>query len=198
MAPLVRSSRLIPGYDCGTSPCGVNGCGSRPGSGHGIGPEMWIYIVSDGEVCLSFHVSSGRYPPAVKNRHAGEEKMDVHSLYIHSSFPMDVDELTRPLPEVCEWLEVPCWTDPWSMSHAKDLGERAGISHQFEQSEQFWSVLEDESFMRMLRVHERGASTSRTPDAATATARDPQNDDHQTQIHVLASGGGRTSPHSSR
>jgi len=82
-----RFSHKTPGYDCIRAPCGERGCGTQPGSNHGIHNETWYYAVSDGTVALQLEVWSGIFPDTVPIDCRGHTRypkgawMDVHCAF---------------------------------------------------------------------------------------------------------------------
>jgi hypothetical protein len=93
-----RTSRRIPGYDCTRHPCGKNRCGTNQGSNHGIHNEEWEYVISNGEVSLSLHVSSGIYPDSVPKQHDADKPCGS-VISLHVGFPLSPGQVAGRLED---------------------------------------------------------------------------------------------------
>ncbi len=135
MANLTRTSRLTPGYDCIRHPCGKRGCGTNPGSSHGICSDQWCFVVSDGHSALTLEVSSGKYPDSVPA--TVKREPEGATLTIHSPVPLHEGNSA----DECE--RIPggkCYSDGW-FGAARDMFLESGAPT-FEQPEKLWLALE--------------------------------------------------------
>ena len=112
-----RTSRRIPGYDCIRHPCGKNGCGTRPCSGHEIHNEEWEYLVknTDGEMALSLYVGSGLYPEGVPEQNE-PNKPCAYVMSLHVGFPITRDQVAGRLEdtELCDRVRSGrCYQGGW-------------------------------------------------------------------------------------
>lgn len=157
---LKRFSSKRPGHDCIRHPCGRNGCGTNPGSGHGIADETWQYAVSDGVVALSLTVGSGSYPESVPPRCLPDEiKVPTGRwLHVHAAFPTDREDVARgKLGSECEYVDSGrCFDAHMSALDADNLYRVCG-GKSFEQSEGFWEGMEAAWRVRAQPHYERRA-----------------------------------------
>ena len=139
-----RQSYKRPGWDCIRNPCGKNGCGTNPGSSHGIHGDDWVYVVSDGPFALSLTVFSHQFPATVPPetvRRLADAGPFGADLSLHVGLPVE-DGRARD----CEYVEGgKCYQGHrWSSVSAADEfwldSARPGDS--FDQSEGFWRALE--------------------------------------------------------
>lgn len=141
-----REFHRTPGYDCIRTPCGKNGCGTRPGSGHGIHNDVWTYVVIDGDVALSLDVGSGIYPATVPQHIRDEGKIQGYAFHLHVAFPTKREQLLagyEPEPEPCKFVGL-CWGDRSWFGAASDFVQTHFVGETAEQPESFWKALEDQ------------------------------------------------------
>lgn len=146
---MIRASHKIPGYDCIRHPCGKRGCGTHPGSSHGLHNEEWVYVVKDGDVALALTVGSRVYPESVPEREEwAREGPQGNDLTLHVGFPVDRDEIAGrgDNKAKCELVAGGlCYqSGRWSSSlAARDFVEHHFvIGAGFDQPEFFWRALE--------------------------------------------------------
>jgi len=146
-----RFTSKLPGHDCVRHPCGLRGCGTHPGSNHGVASETWIYAVSDGEVALSLRVSSDVYPKSVPKRSLPDCGAQGWVFHEHHAFPI-CEEHVLSEPEECEYLDAgACYSTDSSYIDADEFFGHFGTS-QFEQPPSFWIQLEFELQSRAARL----------------------------------------------
>lgn len=142
---MIRKSFKDPGHDCVRHPCGRGLCGVTPGGSHGIGCEMWNYVVSDGDVAILLPVFSGVFPESVpKSTRDDLNRIHAGVMQVHASFPIDRESMTRaPKSEKCEWLDgKPClYIESYGL-HAEELLKTIGVPNSFERPEPWWVALE--------------------------------------------------------
>lgn len=151
MTPGIQRQTLRrPGYDCVRSPCGRNGCGKRPGAGHGIHCEDWVYAVTDGAFALSLTVFSGVYPASVpadtvalmrRHQPCGAD------LSLHVGGPLGVEIWGEANGQECGWVDGKrCYQGCHYYTTASGADEffhdyfRSAAG--FDQPEEFWRALE--------------------------------------------------------
>lgn len=135
---LKRHTHLRPGYDCLTTPCGQNGCGTRPGSNHGQHCDDWEYVVSDGEIALGLTAYSGKSPRGPARAPEGV------TLSLHACFPSSREQAANEeRAQECEWLDGgQCFSAGHWFGLASEFWTRAHTEDAFEQGEAFWLALE--------------------------------------------------------
>lgn len=134
-----RVSRKEPGYDCVRHPCGKYGCGTSPGSSHGIACETWHYAVVDERTALTLQVMSGVFPDSVPDDVGMLEYPMPTYIHLHASFPAAND----PVEQECEFLGQ-CRIAAWGIGSAAELWDQAADKDRgFEQPESFWLALEE-------------------------------------------------------
>lgn len=124
---LKRTFFKRPGYDCIRNPCGKNGCGTNPGSGHGVHCEEWVFVVSDGQRALCLEVWSGIYPDSVPASSVHDMSRYPVGAYLcaHLSFPSERDQVLDA-PRECEYVDGGrCWPITYSISSAENLVPRS-------------------------------------------------------------------------
>lgn len=153
MDGLQRITEKTDGWDCVHKPCGRNGCGTNPGSNHGVGCDEWIYTVTDGKVALMLCVFSGVFPSTVE-RSPGSPRWpsdsraakypDGYSMNAHVAYPTDRGEVLVK-PEECPYLtDKLCWSHELSLLHARDFYQQIKDACALEETEAFWIKLEAE------------------------------------------------------
>jgi hypothetical protein len=145
---LQRISSKTPGYDCIRNPCGKYGCGTNPGSSHGVHNEEWLYVVKDGDVAMSLLVGSRVYPETVPQREEWRrEGPRGNDLTLHVGFPVDRDEIAGTGTDKCEFVSGgTCYPGGrWSTAIGADRFVKRFfvVDAGFEQPETFWRALED-------------------------------------------------------
>ena len=143
-----RITYRTPGWDCIRNPCGQGGCGTNPGSSHGIHCEDWHYVVTDGKIALSLEVASGVFPESVPDDllwHSCYPSGSYLLLHVASSLLKDDSKVDRP----CELVEGGWCCMPFSGCSIASAfwDEHAGKDGGFVQPESFWEALE-EQFVR--------------------------------------------------
>lgn len=145
---LNRSARLRPGYDCKANPCGKGGCGTIPGTSHGMHCHDWIYAVHAKRACLSLVIFSGHFLNAAAERTMREETVwpmpaqlefcaryaapegSGYAIVLGHADAMDCPALGRCYPHAS-----------WGL-RARDVWEECGGRATFDQSESFWKAFE--------------------------------------------------------
>ena len=138
-----RFSRKLPGHDCIRNPCGRGGCGTHPGSNHGIASETWIYAVSDGTVALSLRISSGVYPASVPTQLGCYQAPAGISMDEHHAFPISKEQLLAE-PEECEYLDGGACYGGLGSGLAAEAFCQKHVVATFEQPPSFWERLTEE------------------------------------------------------
>lgn len=147
-----RRLLAVPGYDCDRGPCPAKGCPGfgnprRPGGGHGIHGEEWIYsiIADDGKTALSLTVYTSRYPDTVSTSSDVRKRPPRGAdLSLHSSVISDPESIARgaKLDGKCDLLEGGACYSPYTTGIGADqLFSTYGIDD-FNQPEDFWLALE--------------------------------------------------------
>jgi hypothetical protein len=137
VSKLQRVSRLQPGYDCIRKPCGKKGCGTKPGSSHGVHCDDWIYTVHDGKRALSLVVFSGHFPETVP--------VSTSKLL---TFPKPADlvlcaKVEAAYGRACFYLGMCEVVSTWCLQ-GEELWKTCGGQACYEQSEGFWRSFEAE------------------------------------------------------
>ena len=150
-----RAITITGGYDCIATPCGIRGCGERPGASHGIGSAYWGYIVGAGtEAALVLTVDSGLYPWTSSYRRLP----NGIDMTLHLNTPADGDDKPEECGFVrggrCYGLHTSCLAArDFYVAHAVgDIEPRGGsldldvdgsrVVPPHEQPERFWRALE--------------------------------------------------------
>lgn len=152
---LQRISHVIAGYDHHNKPC-------KPGCSHGIACEYWFYIVTDGEIALTFDVVSGLYPASIGESY--EDSLTPDGKYIdrpdsfkggwlglHVGFPLSRKQLVYGEDDDgnrvkdCEWVKAKrCFQGSNFVTSlgASELLTQLKTQRKFEQYETWWLGLE--------------------------------------------------------
>ena len=152
MHELTRFFTLTPGYDCIRQPCGKNGCGSSPGSSHGISSDKWRYAIGDGLVAVSLLVFSGNFPATVpRSRYIDGQVARGVQVDVHTAFPTKRNILRRAGAAAeagsdCEYVEsrrcfgFGCDGEHSTVSFAETFFASHGHGAHDEQPESFWQA----------------------------------------------------------
>lgn len=151
---LRRITHTRPGYDCIEKPCGVHGCGTRPGSSHGRHSDEWWYVVTDGAFALSLRVftnvlNNKPWPPG--KAPGGTYPMGA-DLSGHTDRATSEDDIREgSTGDLCEYIDGGrCWT-AWTSGIAASEFVKENAVDIFEQPDAFWRALE--SRWREIRDH---------------------------------------------
>ena len=137
-----RHQYTTPGHDCIANPCGRNGCGTRPGSGHGRGSEIWWYVVGYGsDAALVLKVNANSYPNGYVYPDGRPEGWD---LSLHVSYRTDREQVrTDSEPAACTNVAVGRCYIPYSVaSFAHEFFDAHGRASGPDQPESFWEAME--------------------------------------------------------
>lgn len=142
---LVRSAVARPGYDCIEKPCGVNGCGERPGACHGRHCVEWLYAVHSRRACLSLVVFSGVYatPEITAKMREGVRWPILADLTLCATYEVAAGDYSYNDGRArdCHYLGR-CFTHAsWGM-RAEQVWREIGGRDRFDQNESFWRALE--------------------------------------------------------
>lgn len=153
-----RWAYVQPGYDCIATPCGVGGCGTRPGSSHGQHCDDWVYIVApdEGDCALALVVFSGVYPRGPRREAHGAD------LTLHASWTNDREQIRDGVAgEECQLLGgAPCYRVWSSALHADEFWREYGApGGALEQPESFWRGLEQRCESLAIRARDERADT---------------------------------------
>jgi hypothetical protein len=165
---MIRHSQRIPGYDCIRTPCGKGGCGTTPGSSHGVHNEEWLYAAIEenagapGDVAVSLTVNTGIYPDTVPAHQRVQYEAAALDLSAHVAWPFtreDVRADERGMP--CSLVASGrCFVFRSTMiAYARDFAARSGLVTDFEQPERFWLALETELADQSRAAHAVRADT---------------------------------------
>lgn len=147
---LYRSALSRPGYDCVVKPCGVDGCGERPGSSHGRHCTDWVYAVHSRRASLSLIVFSGEFgSPEITAEMASTITWPmIADLTLCATYQVPPGEYVyNANARDCRWLDR-CFTHAsWGL-RASSVWELCGGRRQFDQTEAFWRELEA-AFLRI-------------------------------------------------
>jgi hypothetical protein len=154
-----RTTITFPGYDHIANPCGKNGCGTNPGSGHGVASDEWFYVVSDGNAALVLSVFSKVYPPTVSAAvRSFRDSPSVSNFAFHTAYPVEQDDVRAGGEgRKCQFVEGGrCWASHLGYGAGTELLKTYGHPT-YEQPEALWLELEK----RFLEERAR-AETERT------------------------------------
>ena len=127
-----RKSFKIPGYDCRDGRCQ-----HTPKGDHGICGEEWVYVVKGGDRAVSTSLHTRIYPATVPARPLDDPPY-YGGIGFHRGWQPYEECTSRP----CDWVDGgKCYSDV-GFGIGDDLWKRTGDAARFEQSEEFWKLLE--------------------------------------------------------
>ncbi len=119
-------SWTVPGYD------------ERTRDGGGVHGDEWHYAIQDRGQALHLIVFTTRFPASVTHIPPAPAKGAYFKL--HSSWPVNEEQLRNPQPEPCSIMEGDCYDGgTWGLAAEKFFAEHG--RDDFQQTPAFWAAL---------------------------------------------------------
>ena len=136
-----RRVAVIPMRDCIANPCGKYGCGTDPGSSHGVHNEEWLFVVGSdaGDFALVLAMGSGVFP------RSEPQPPSAYDLTSHVGWPTTRDQVRENTPRgPCDFVVGGCYTYSTTGLGACEFADKHFVPEaKTKQPETFWAALEE-------------------------------------------------------